>query len=126
MYFIFILFLFNHKCMQNMKELISFVNEGLNAEDFFNKVKNIISGDDLGGKILTRTSKYDENKLKNARSPKLLIKDNDGSYNWLNLAMYDDYKGTSKVIGIYIARMFYPITDETVIEKIKDKYLDTK
>ena len=109
-----------------MKELINFVNEGLNPDDFFNKVKNIISNDDLGGKILTRTNKYDENKLKSARSPKLLIKDNDGSYNWLNLGMYDDYKESAEVVGIYIARMFYPITNEEVIEKIKEKYINLK
>lgn len=109
-----------------MKELINFINEGLKPEDFFNKVKNIISSDELGEKVLTRTTKYDENKLNNARNPKLLIKDEDGSLNWLNIAMYDDYKESSEVIGIYIARMFYPIADKDVIEKIKNKYNEMK
>ena len=107
-----------------MKELSNFVNEGLKPEDFFNKVKNIISSDDLGMKVMTRTTKYDENKLNNARKPKLLIKDNDGSLNWLNLAMYDDYKDSAEVLGIYIARMYYPIADREIIEKIKDKYAE--
>lgn len=122
MYFIFILFLFNQTKYANMKELSNFISEGLNQDDFFNKVKNIISSDELGNKILTRTSNYDANKLNNARKPKLLVKDNDGSFSWLNLGMYDDYKERTEVVGIYIARMFYPISDSKIIDKIKEKY----
>lgn len=107
-----------------MKALEEFITEGQD-EKFFNSIKNILSKDAAAALILSRTDNYDRNKRKFDQVPKILIKEKENSYAWYTLEMVDeemDFAAPKDMLGIFINRMFYPITDKEVLMEIVKKY----
>lgn len=107
-----------------MKDLQYFITEGKD-EKFFNSVKSILDKDPISSMILSRTNNYDRNKRSFDQAPKILIKENENTYSWYKLDMLDeeaDFAAPKDMVGIFINRMFYPISNKELLLDIVKKY----
>ena len=106
-----------------MKSLNEFITEGKD-EKFFNSIKGILYNDTPSQMIILRTENYDKNKNSHSQVPKILVK-NGEDYTWYTLNMIDtdlDFAAPTNMIGIYINRMFYPVSDKNILLEIVKKY----
>ena len=106
-----------------MKSINEYIVEGKD-EKFFNSIKSILSKDPVSDKILSRTDNYDSDKSKHAQVPKILVKNGD-DYSWYTLNMIDtdlDFAAPTDMLGIFINRMFYPVSDKNILLEIVKKY----
>lgn len=107
-----------------MKDLQYFITEGKD-EKFFNSVKSILDKDPISSMILSRTNNYDRDKRSFDQAPKILVKEDEKTYSWYKLDMLDeeaDFAAPKDMIGIYINRMFYPISNKELLLEIVKKY----
>jgi hypothetical protein len=107
-----------------MKNINEFITEGKD-EKFFNSIKNILEKDKAAKLVLSRTTNYDANKKAYDQVPKILVKDSEKTYAWYTLEMVDeemDFAAPKDMLGIFINRMFYPITDKEILMEIVKKY----
>lgn len=106
-----------------MKNIQDFITEGKD-EKFFNSIKSILSKDDASKMILSRIENYDADRSKHAQVPKILVK-NGEDYSWYTLNMIDtdlDFATPTDMLGIFINRMFYPISNKELLLDIVKKY----
>ena len=106
-----------------MISINDYINEGKD-EKFFNSIKSILTKDKASNMILSRTEKYDADKAAHSQVPKILVKEND-DYTWYTLNMIDDaldFAAPKDMIGIFINRMFYPVSDKDILMEIVKKY----
>ena len=106
-----------------MKTIQEFITEGKD-EKFFNSIKSILSKDSASKMILSRIENYDADKSKHAQVPKILVK-NGEDYSWYTLNMIDtdlDFATPTDMLGIFINRMFYPISNKELLLDIVKKY----
>jgi len=107
-----------------MKNIQEYIIEGKD-EKFFNSIKSILDKDPISTMILSRTNNYDRDKRSFDQVPKILVKEDKDTYSWYKLDMLDeemDFAAPKDMIGIYINRMFYPISDKNVLLEIVKKY----
>ena len=107
-----------------MKDIQEYIIEGKD-EKFFNSIKSILDKDPVSTMILSRTNNYDRDKRSFDQVPKILIKDDEKTYSWYKLDMLDeemDFASPKDMIGIYINRMFYPISNKELLLEIVKKY----
>lgn len=107
-----------------MKSIQDFIVEGKD-EKFFNSIKNILDKDAISGMILSRTNNYDRDKRSFDQAPKILVKEDEKTYSWYKLDMLDeemDFAAPKDMVGIYINRMFYPISNKELLLEIVKKY----
>lgn len=106
-----------------MKNIQDFITEGKD-EKFFNKIHGILAKDEASNMVLLRTENYDKNKSAHSQEPKILVK-NDNDYSWYTLNMIDtdlDFAAPTHMLGIFINRMFYPVSDKEILLDIVKKY----
>ena len=106
-----------------MKNIQDFITEGKD-EKFFNSIKSILSKDDASKMILSRIENYDADRSKHSQVPKILVK-NGEDYSWYTLNMIDtdlDFATPTDMLGIFINRMFYPISNKDLLLDIVKKY----
>ena len=106
-----------------MVDLIEYINEGKD-EIFFKSIKNILEKDKACQMVLGRTNIYDDNKRNSSQLPRVLFKE-EGGYEWYTLDMVDeqlDIAAPKDIIGLYINRMFYPISSKELLLEIVKKY----
>lgn len=106
-----------------MKNIQDFITEGKD-EKFFNSIKSILSKDNASKMILSRIENYDADRSKHAQVPKILVK-NGEDYSWYTLNMIDtdlDFATPTDMLGIFINRMFYPISNKELLLDIVKKY----
>jgi len=106
-----------------MKDIQQFITEGKD-EKFFNSIKSILEKDPVSKTIIRRTNVYDASKTRTAQQPFILLKE-DKDYNWYTLDMIDkemDFAAPKDMIGIFINRMFYPISNKELLLEIVKKY----
>ncbi len=106
-----------------MKDIQEYITEGKD-EKFFNSIKSLLDKDPISTMIISRTENYDSNKSKHSQVPKILVKD-DNEYSWYTLNMIDtdlDFAAPKDMLGIYINRMFYPVSDKNILLEIVKKY----
>ena len=107
-----------------MKDLQQFISEGKD-EKFFNSIKNLLDKDPISTMILSRTNNYDRDKRSFDQAPKILIKEDEKTYSWYKLDMLDeeaDFAAPKDMVGIFINRMFYPISNKELLLEIVNKY----
>ena len=107
-----------------MKGIQEYITENKD-EKFFNSIKSILDKDPISKKILSRMDNYDSNRKGSDQVPKILIKENDNDYSWYTLDMLDeemDFAAPKDMVGIFINRMFYPISDKELLLEIVKKY----
>lgn len=107
-----------------MRDIIEFINEGKD-EKFFNSIKSLLSKDEASKMIISRTDKYDANKGTSAQVPKILVKESEKEYSWYTLDMLDteaDFASPKDMLGIFVNRMFYPVSDKNLLLEIVKKY----
>lgn len=107
-----------------MKDIQEYIIEGKD-EKFFNSIKSILDKDPVSTMILSRTNNYDRDKRSFDQVPKILIKEDEKTYSWYKLDMLDeemDFAAPKDMIGIYINRMFYPISNKELLLEIVNKY----
>lgn len=107
-----------------MKNLVEYISEGKD-EKFFNSVKPLLSKDKAAEMILSRTDNYDADKGRYSQVPKILVKESDTEYKWYTLNIIDtdlDFAAPKDMLGIFINRMFYPISDKNILLDIVKKY----
>lgn len=93
-------------------------------EKFFNSIKSILEKDSACRMVLGRTNIYDANKRNSAQMPRVLIKE-DAGYEWYTLDMVDeqlDIAAPKDIVGLYINRMFYPLSSKELLWDIVKKY----
>ena len=106
-----------------MKDIQEYITEGKD-EKFFNSIKSILSKDNASKMILSRVDNYDVDRSKHVQVHKILVKDGD-DYSWYTLNMIDteiDFAAPKDMLGIFINRMFYPISDKGLLMEIVKKY----
>ena len=106
-----------------MRDLSTFINESKD-EKFFNSIKNILEKDRACQMVLGREKIYDENRRNSSQKPRVLFKENDG-YEWYTFDMVDeqlDIAAPKDIVGIFINRMFYPLSSKELILDIVKKY----
>lgn len=107
-----------------MKNIQDFITEGKD-EKFFNSIKNILDKDPISTMILSRTNNYDRDKRSFDQAPKILVKEGEDTYSWYKLDMLDeeaDFAAPKDMVGIFINRMFYPISNKELLLEIVKKY----
>lgn len=107
-----------------MKDIQEYITEGKD-EKFFNSIKSLLSKDEISKMIISRAENYDAYKNKRSQDPKILLKESENTYCWCNLDMIDkemDFAAPKDMIGIFINRMFYPISDKNLLLEIVNKY----
>lgn len=107
-----------------MKNIQDFIVEGKD-EKFFNTIKSILDKDKISKSIISRTNSYDLNKSRSSQVPMILVKSNEDSYDWYTLDMIDeemDFAAPKDMVGIFINRMFYPISNKELLLDIVKKY----
>lgn len=105
-----------------MKNLNEYITEAKNS--FFGFVKSILEKDEACKKVIDRTNRYDANRSNSDQLPKILLKEGN-DYSWYTINMIDkelDIAAPKDIIGIYIDRMFYPISDKQLILDIIERY----
>lgn len=110
-----------------MISINDYITEGKD-EKFFNSIKSILAKDKASNMILSRTEKYDSNKAAHAQVPKILVKENE-DYTWYTLNMIDDeldFAAPKDMVGIFVNRMFYPVSDKEILMEIVKKYNENK
>lgn len=106
-----------------MKNIQDFIIEGKD-EKFFNKIHGLLAKDEASNMVLSRTENYDKNKSTHSQEPKILVK-NDNDYSWYTLNMIDtdlDFAAPTHMLGIFVNRMFYPVSDKEILLDIVRKY----
>lgn len=106
-----------------MINITDYITEGKD-EKFFNSIKSLLSKDELCSLVISRTQHYDDNKSKSSQVPKVLIKEESG-YEWYTLDMVDeqlDIAAPKDIVGLYINRMFYPLSSKELLLEIVNKY----
>jgi len=106
-----------------MKNLNEYITEGKD-EKFFNSIKSLLSKDEVCNLVINRTQYYDDNKSKSSQVPKVLIKEETG-YQWYTLDMVDeqlDIAAPKDIVGLYVNRMFYPLSNKELLLDIVNKY----
>lgn len=106
-----------------MINLTEYIMEGKD-EKFFNSIKSILNKDKASAAVLNRTDNYDGNKSAHSQVPKILVKENN-DYTWYTLNMIDtdlDFAAPKDMIGIFVNRMFYPISNKDLLLEIVKKY----
>ena len=107
-----------------MKSIQDFILENKD-EKFFNSIKSLLGKDKAAEMILSRTDNYDADKGKYAQVPKILVKESDTEYKWYTLNIIDtdlDFAAPKDMLGIFINRMFYPVSDKNILLDIVKKY----
>lgn len=107
-----------------MKNIQEYIVEGKD-EKFFNSVKSILDKDPISTMILSRTNNYDRDKRSFDQVPKILVKEDEKTYAWYKLDMLDeeaDFAAPKDMVGIFINRMFYPISNKELLLEIVKKY----
>lgn len=107
-----------------MKDILNFITEGKD-EKFFNSIKSILDKDPISTMILSRTNNYDRDNRSFDQVPKILVKEDKDTYSWYKLDMLDeeaDFAAPKDMVGIFINRMFYPISNKELLLNIVKKY----
>lgn len=107
-----------------MKSIQDFILENKD-EKFFNSIKSLLGKDKAAEMILSRTDNYDADKGRYSQVPKILVKESDNDYKWYTLNIIDtdlDFAAPKDMLGIFINRMFYPVSDKNILLDIVKKY----